>query len=97
MIFPVFSIPSDHTLITDHRDTDHIVTREGEARKARKGSNDNRGEPGEHPRTQHPTHSSAQLSPQPSLDLVIQLEITWRLITWVGGRRWSVIVYVTYE
>ena len=69
MTFPVFSIPSDHTVITDHRDTDHIVTRGGEARKARKGSNDNRGEPGEHPRTQHPTHSSAQLRPQPSLDL----------------------------
>ena len=49
-------------MVTDHRDTDHIVTRNGKARKAWMVSNDNRGGAREHPRTQP---SSAQ----PSLDL----------------------------
>ena len=66
MTFPVFSIPSDHMVITDHRDTDHIVTRSGKARKAWKVSNDNREGAREHPRTQP---SSAQPRLQPSLDL----------------------------
>ena len=64
MTFPVFSIPSDHTVITDHRDTDHIVTRGGEVRKARKGSNDNREELGEHPAS-NPQLSPAQPTAQP--------------------------------
>ena len=50
-------IPSDHTVITDDRDTDHTVTGGGEVRKARQGSNDNQEELGEHPA------SSPQLSP----------------------------------
>ena len=44
MTFPVFSILSvlsDHTVITDHRVTDHTDTgRGGEVREARQGSND---------------------------------------------------------
>ena len=64
MTFPVFSIPSDHTVITDHRDTDHIVTRGGEVRKARKGSNDNREELGEHPAS-NPQLNPAQPTAQP--------------------------------
>ena len=66
MAVPVTSIFSDHTVVTDHRDTDHIVTRNGKARKAWKVSNDNRGGAREHPRTQP---SSAQPRLQPSLDL----------------------------
>ena len=66
MAAPVTSIFSDHTVVTDHRDTDHIVTRNGKARKAWKVSNDNRGGAREHPRTQP---SSAQPRLQPSLDL----------------------------
>ena len=64
MTLPVFSIPSDHTVITDHRDTDHIVTRGGEARKARKVSNDNRGEPGS-THAPNPQLSPAQATAQP--------------------------------
>ena len=65
MTLPVFSILSDHTVITDHRDTDHIVTRGGEARKARKVSNDNRGEPGSThaPSTQPRAQPSSGYSP----------------------------------
>ena len=66
MAFPDISIFSDHTVVTDHRDTDHIVTRNGKARKAWMVSNDNRGGAREHPRTQP---SSAQPRLQPSLDL----------------------------
>ena len=58
MTFPVFSIPSDHTVITDHRDTDHIVTINGKARKAWKVSNDNQGEPGS-------THAPNPVQPSP--------------------------------
>ena len=53
-------------MVTDHRDTDHIVTINGKARKAWKVSNDNQGSLGA---PTHPTHSSAQPRLQPSLDL----------------------------
>ena len=74
MTFPVFSIPSDHTVITDHRDTDHTVTRGGEVRKARKGSNDNGEELGEHPASS-PQLSPAQptAQPQPSNPVIDNL------------------------
>ena len=64
MAFPVISIFSDHMVVTDHRDTDHIVTRGGEARKARKVSNDNRGEPGSI-HAPNPQLSPAQATAQP--------------------------------
>ena len=93
MTFPVFSIPSDHMVITDHRDMDHIVTRGGEVRRAGKGSNDNWEVLGEHPA------SNPQLNPaQPAAQSQPSNPVRDNLASYnMGGWPQAVSYDVTYD